>query len=137
MKIILFPHTPTHTGKIGDSCLNSCRAAIFSSSRTINEVINGQPKGLVVSPGLQMPCVQTVMAARDELHLALQSMCAVTSQQESTERSGSAWGSEKSIEEGGWAKEGASNGFRSRTVPKVVYSLSSGVSSSNEDPRWV
>ncbi|XP_046893111.1 kinesin-like protein KIF14 [Hypomesus transpacificus] len=124
-------------GKIGDSCLNSCRAAIFSSSRTINEVINGQPKGLVVSPGLQMPCVQTVMAARDELHLALQSMCAVTSQQESTERSGSAWGSEKSIEEGGWAKEGASNGFRSRTVPKVVYSLSSGVSSSNEDPRWV
>lgn len=128
-------------GKSSDSSLSACREAISSSARTIDEVINGLPRGTGAATvsGMQLPCVQSVMAARDELHSALRSLCTAFDQEEAAERRGSS-GSEKSAEERDPAKEGghaSSTTWRNRAVPNILHSLSSGVSSSNGDPRWV
>ncbi|CAB1324716.1 unnamed protein product, partial [Coregonus sp. 'balchen'] len=96
-------------GKSSDSSLSACREAISTSSKTIDKVINGLPRGgtgvATVSSNLQLPCLQTVMAARDELHSALQSLSTAFNPQGPEEKRGSS-GSEKSTRERGPVKEG-------------------------------
>ncbi|XP_041695950.1 kinesin-like protein KIF14 [Coregonus clupeaformis] len=129
-------------GKSSDSSLSACREAISTSSKTIDKVINGLPRGgtgvATVSSNLQLPCLQTVMAARDELHSALQSLSTAFNPQGPEEKRGSS-GSEKSTRERGPVKEGplvASDMGRNRGALKIV-SLSSELSSSNDDAHWV
>ncbi|CAB1314346.1 unnamed protein product [Coregonus sp. 'balchen'] len=125
-------------GKSSDSSLGACREAVFSSSETIDGVINSLPRGVTRSAttnlSLHLPCLQTVVAARDELHSALQSLRnAFNPQGHEDDKRGSS-GSEKSLVEWGLVKEWplvASAMERNRGAPKIVYSLSSGVSSSN------
>ncbi|XP_041745611.1 kinesin-like protein KIF14 isoform X2 [Coregonus clupeaformis] len=131
-------------GKSSDSSLSACREAVFSSSETIDGVINSLPRGVTRSAttnlSLHLPCLQTVVAARDELHSALQSLRnAFNPQGHEDDKRGSS-GSEKSLVERGLTKEWplvASAMERNRGAPKIVYSLSSGVSSSNGDVCWV
>ncbi|KAJ8384537.1 hypothetical protein AAFF_G00204520 [Aldrovandia affinis] len=61
-----------------DEDFSRSREAIRSSSKTIDDVINGLPKlGRNTSaPCLQLPCVKSVIAARDDVHSAL---CSLTS----------------------------------------------------------
>lgn len=76
------------------------------------------------------------MAARDELHAALQSLSNVFNPQGHEEEKTGYFGSEKSLVEMSLVKEGpmvASAMGMNRGAPKIVYSLSSGVSSSNDD----
>lgn len=121
---------------------DACRETVFSSSKTIEEVINSVPSGATGSAtnnfNLRLPCVQTVMAARDELHTALQSLSNAFNPQGNEEEKTGSFGSEKSLVE---MKEGplvASAMGMNRGDPKIVYSLSSGVSSSNDDDVcWV
>ncbi|XP_035630418.1 kinesin-like protein KIF14 [Oncorhynchus keta] len=129
-------------GKSSDSSLNTCREAVFSSSKTIDKVINGLPTGgtglATTSSSLQLPCLETVMAARDDLHSALQSLSTAFNMQGLEEKRGSS-GSEKSTRERGQGNEGtlvASDMERNRGAPTIV-SLSSGLSSSNDDAHWV
>lgn len=129
-------------GKSSDSSLGTCREAVSSSSKTIDKVINGLPRGgtglATVSSSLQLPCLETVMAARDELQSALQALSTAFNTQGLEEKRGSS-GSEKSTRERGQGKEGtlvASDMGRNRGAPKIV-SLSSGLSLSNGDAHWV
>uniref|UniRef100_A0A673XPR3 Kinesin-like protein KIF14 n=1 Tax=Salmo trutta TaxID=8032 RepID=A0A673XPR3_SALTR len=128
-------------GKTSDAC----EETVFSSSKTIEEVINSLPSGATGSAtnnfNLRLPCVQTVMAARDELHAALQSLSNAFNPQGNEEEKTGSFGSEKSLVEMSLVKEGplvASAMGMNRGDPKIVYSLSSGVSSSNDDDVcWV
>uniref|UniRef100_A0A673ZIF0 Kinesin-like protein KIF14 n=1 Tax=Salmo trutta TaxID=8032 RepID=A0A673ZIF0_SALTR len=129
-------------GKSSDSSLVTCREAVSSSSKTIDKVINGLPRGgtglATVSSSLQLPCLETVMAARDELQSALQALSTAFNTQGLEEKRGSS-GSEKSTRERGQGKEGtlvASDMGRNRGAPKII-SLSSGLSLSNGDAHWV
>uniref|UniRef100_A0A8C7CY00 Kinesin-like protein KIF14 n=1 Tax=Oncorhynchus kisutch TaxID=8019 RepID=A0A8C7CY00_ONCKI len=129
-------------GKSSDSSLSTCREAVSSSSKTIDKVINGLPRGgtglATTSSSLQLPCLETVIAARDELHSALQSLSTAFNTQGLEEKRGSS-GSEKSTRERGQGNEGtlvASDMERNRGAPTIV-SLSSGLSSSNDDAHWV
>ncbi|KAL1023324.1 hypothetical protein UPYG_G00039250 [Umbra pygmaea] len=126
-------------GKSGESCIIECQAALSSSSKTISEVINGLPghgaSPAIASSSLQLPCLQKVMAARDDLHAALQTLSGAFNPQ-GTEENRVSSGSERSGG-GNVVMEGVTAMGRNRGVPKIIYSLSSGVSSSRSDPRWV
>ncbi|KAF7658815.1 hypothetical protein LDENG_00007720 [Lucifuga dentata] len=117
-------------GKSGDSILSSCQEAISSSAKTVDELITGLYKE-GASSGMQLPCLQSVMAARDELHSALQSLSSTWKQLGAGESRGSATSEDETL-----SKETAatSNAFRNRIVSKMVYPP--GVSSS-ASPHWV
>ncbi|KAJ8376171.1 hypothetical protein SKAU_G00067510 [Synaphobranchus kaupii] len=61
-----------------DNDLSRSRDAICSSSKMIDDIISGLPKleGNVWAPRLQLPCVKSLMGARDDVHSAL---CSLTS----------------------------------------------------------
>ncbi|KAM4629240.1 kinesin-like protein KIF14 [Polymixia lowei] len=119
--------------KGGDSELAAFRAAVSSSAKTVDELIDGLPKGTTspsASSSLQLPCVQRVLAARDELHSALQSLPAAFHQQGAGE-SRESCGSEKSAD-----RDRTSSKEKDRAVAKGVCALPPGVSS-NGNPHWV
>ncbi|KAK7126943.1 hypothetical protein R3I94_018200 [Phoxinus phoxinus] len=112
----------------GDAGLSQ---SVLSSSKTIDDVINGLPCEMDGrrSGSLQLPCVKNVMAARDKVHSALQALpevfdkCTDGIQRLGTDRH--------------FVQQWYLNGNTNRTVPKVVYSLSSGISTCSRDARWV
>ncbi|XP_077082754.1 kinesin-like protein KIF14 isoform X1 [Siphateles boraxobius] len=112
----------------GDAGLSQ---SILSSSKTIDDVINGLQceMGGRRSPSLQLPCVKNVMVARDKVHSALQALsevfdkCTDGIQRLGTDRN--------------FVQQWYLNDNTNRTVPKVVYTLSSGISTCSRDARWV
>lgn len=88
---------------------------------------------------LQLSCLQSVTAARDELRSALQSLSSSWNQQGAGEsRSSAASDRTDSTEDEFVTKESASthNSVRNRVVSKIVYSLPPGASSKGS-PHWV
>lgn len=84
---------------------------------------------------LQLPCLQSVVAARDELQVALQRLHS-WNQQAGENRSSAA--SDKSTEEDNITKESVSShsAVRNKVVSKVVYTLPPGVTSVG-NAHWV
>ncbi|XP_044218088.1 kinesin-like protein KIF14 [Thunnus albacares] len=127
----------TLRGKDRDSNLSSSRELISSSAKAVDELITGLSEEGAATLSLQLPCLQTVVAARDELHSALQSLSSSWNQEEA-EESRSSVASDKSTEDELLTKESAASrsAVRHRVVSKIVYSLPSGVSPSGS-PHWV
>lgn len=115
----------------------SCRDTISSSAKAVDELITGLSKDGIGAPTLQLPCLQTVMSARDELHLVLESLSSLLNQQEEGESRSSA-SFEKDTEEENSARERAAthSTVRHRVVSKIVYALAPDVQS-NSSPHWV
>ncbi|XP_030583286.1 kinesin-like protein KIF14 isoform X2 [Archocentrus centrarchus] len=114
-------------GKDRNSDLSVCREMI-SSAKAAEELITGLSKDGAEAPALQLPCLQTVKSARDELHSTLQSLCSLWNQQEEGE-SRSLASFEKDTEEESTTKEKAATHttVRHRAVSKIVYSLAPGL----------
>ncbi|XP_017557881.2 kinesin-like protein KIF14 [Pygocentrus nattereri] len=125
----------TLRGRGSDAHLSSFKEAIQSLTKTISNVVHGLPRqtDTSLSDSLQLPCLKSVMDARDEVHSALCSLTALfdESREENIELSTS-----KNIFVKAEDQE-SGHGTRNRTVPKIVYSMSSGVSSCSRDVRWV
>ncbi|KAM6921415.1 kinesin-like protein KIF14 [Xenentodon cancila] len=124
-------------GKDRDSNISSSRDRISSSAKAVDELITGLSKEGATTPSLQLPCLQTVICARDELHTALQSLSSFLSQQGVKESRNSA-GSGKSTENESSTKARAvtHSSIRNQVVSKIVYSLAPGVPCSGS-PHWV
>lgn len=103
-------------GRRSDTSLSE---AIQSSSQTIDKIISSLPHEITGhSDGLQL---------QDDVQSALQALLAVFSN--STDEI------QKPTTDRHFVQSGYSS--RNRTVPKVVYSLSSGISTCSRDARWV
>ncbi|XP_072516112.1 kinesin-like protein KIF14 isoform X1 [Salminus brasiliensis] len=123
----------TLRGRGSDAHFSSFREAIHSLTKTISNIVHGLPQQTDISPSdsLQLPCLKSVMAARDDVHSALCSLAAVFDdrQEEKMEMSNS-----NSI----FAEnQGSGHETRIETLPKIVYSVSSSVSSCSRDVQWV
>lgn len=119
------------TGRGSDVALGSFRDTIQSLTETISGLVHGLPRqtGVCSSDALLLPCLKSVMDARDDLHSALCSLAELFNHS-----------SGENVETRTVAKaqvQEPAQGSRNRTVPKIVYSLSSGVSSCSTDIRWV
>ena len=119
------------TGKDRDSNLSSCRELISSSAKAVDELITGLSKEGALTLAL------SIMAARDELHTALQSLSSSWNQQVA-EESRSSGASDMSAEDEVLTKEGATThcAVRNPVVSKMVYSLHPDVSY-KDSPHWV
>uniref|UniRef100_A0A8C2GKH4 Kinesin-like protein KIF14 n=1 Tax=Cyprinus carpio TaxID=7962 RepID=A0A8C2GKH4_CYPCA len=102
---------------------------IQSLSRTVDDVINGLSYEMAGrrSDGLKLPCEKNIMVSRDQVHSALKALTAAFDK--------STGGMETLDTDRPFVQPG--HGSRNRTVPKVVYSLSSGISACSRDARWV
>ncbi|XP_017268937.1 kinesin-like protein KIF14 isoform X2 [Kryptolebias marmoratus] len=132
-------HSSLSTALRGNnSDLSSCRELISSSAKAVDELITGLSKEGAETLSLQLPCLQTVVSARDGLHSALQSLSSSSSwSQQETEENRSSCSSERSTENDLFTKERAKahSVVRNRVVSKMVYSLAPGVPKSS--PHWV
>lgn len=124
-------------GKDRDSNLSSSRELISSSAKAVDELITGLSREGALALALQPPLLQTIVAARDELHSALQSLSSSWNQQGAGESRNSA-ASDKSTGDEILTKESAATHStdRNRVVNKIVYSLPPG-SLSKGSPHWV
>ncbi|XP_026201774.1 kinesin-like protein KIF14 [Anabas testudineus] len=125
-------------GKDGDFTLSSCRELVSSTAKAVNELIMSLSKEGALARSPQLPCTQSVMAAQDELHSALQSLLSSSHQQDTGEsRSSSA--SDKSPEDEILTKQSATthSAVKNLVISKITYSLPCGVSSSKHSPHWV
>lgn len=125
-------------GKDGDFTLSSCRELVSSTAKAVNELIMSLSKEGALARSPQLPCTQSVMAAQDELHSALQSLLSSSHQQDTGEsRSSSA--SDKSAEDEILTKRSATthSAVKNLVISKITYSLPCGVSSSKHSPHWV
>ncbi|XP_033937920.1 kinesin-like protein KIF14 [Pseudochaenichthys georgianus] len=119
-------------GNHKDSNLSSSRELISSSAKAVDELITGLSKGKASNPSLQLPFLQSVMVARDELHSALQSLSSWDQQEPGESRNSSA--SDKSTEDE--LCKNTHTAVRNRVVSKMVYSLPPGVSP-KDSLHWV
>ncbi|KAG7327749.1 hypothetical protein KOW79_009355 [Hemibagrus wyckioides] len=121
----------TLRGRGSDVGLRSFRDTIQSLTMTISSLVHGLPRQTDVCSAdtLQLPCLKSVMDARDDLHSALRSLAELFDER-SDENEQSRIFVKAEVQE-------SAQGPRNRTVPKIVYSLSSGVSSCSRDVRWV
>lgn len=124
-------HMDYSTGRGSDVGLRSFRETVQSLTKTISGLVHGLPKETDVwsADTLQLPCLKSVMDARDNLHSALCSLAELFNES-----------SEENVEPRTIVKaevQEPAQGPRNRNVPKMVYSLSSGVSSCSRDIRWV
>ena len=126
----------TSPGKDRNPDLSSC-GELISSAKAVEDLITGLSTGGAETPSLQLPCLQTVISARDELHSALQSLLSSLSQHGVGERRSSAE-SEKSTENDSLTTERAvtHSSVRNQVVSKIVYSLAPGMPCSGS-PHWV
>uniref|UniRef100_A0AAY4EXC4 Kinesin-like protein KIF14 n=1 Tax=Denticeps clupeoides TaxID=299321 RepID=A0AAY4EXC4_9TELE len=101
----------------GDDASISC---IHSTSKTIDDIISGLQRypGVTGGSGLQVPCMKNVMAARDDVHSALHSLVATF---------------EKNLT----GKRNSRGSEGSMTVPKIIYTLTSGPVPASKDIHWV
>uniref|UniRef100_A0A8D3BID9 Kinesin-like protein KIF14 n=1 Tax=Scophthalmus maximus TaxID=52904 RepID=A0A8D3BID9_SCOMX len=120
-----------------DSNFSSCRELISSYAEAVDELISGLSKEGALAPSLQLPCLQSVVTARDKLHSALQSLSSPWDEQ-GAGASRSSVASDKSTGDEILTKESTStqSAVRNRVVSKIVYSLPPGVSSKGS-PHWV
>ncbi|XP_071342044.1 kinesin-like protein KIF14 [Trachinotus anak] len=120
-----------------DRDLSSCRELISSSAKAVDELLSGLSKEGALTLCSQLPYLQSVMTARDELRSALQSLSFPWIEQ-GTGESRSSTASDKSTEDEILTKESATtrSAVRNRIVSKIVYSLPPGVSS-KVSPHWV
>lgn len=127
--VIFFP------GKDRDSTLSSCRELISSSAKAVDELITGLSKDGALTLALQLPCLQNVLAARDELHSVLQCLCS-WNQQAGKNRSAAV--SDKSTEDENLTEESPTthSAVRNRVMSKITYTLTPGVLS-NGSTHWV
>lgn len=109
------------------SNLANSRELISSSAKAVGELITGLSNDGPLTLATRLPCLQNVLAARDELRSALQSLCSWN--QEAEDRS--SVGAEKSVVESAAARTAVRNGVMS----KVVYTPPSGVSKGST--HWV
>ncbi|KAM9461389.1 kinesin-like protein KIF14 isoform 1-T1 [Clarias gariepinus] len=121
----------TLRGKGSDVGLTSFRDTVQSLTKTISGLVHGLPRQTDVCHAgtLQLPCIKSVMDARDDLHSALCSLAELFNES-----------IEDDVESRTFVKrelQETAPGLRNRTVPKTVYSPSSGVSSCSRDIRWV
>lgn len=119
------------TGRGSDVGLRSFRDTIQSLTKAIGDLVHGFPRqtDICSDDALQLPCLKNVMDARDDLHSALCSLAELFNES-----------GEENVEPGILVKaevQEPAQDQRNRTVPKIVYSLSSGVSSCSRDIRWV
>lgn len=112
-------------GKVSN--LAHSRELIASSAKAVDELVTGLSNDGPLTPALRLPCLQTVLVARDELHSALQSLCSWNQEAENR----SSVGSDKSGEESATTH----SVVRNKVVSKVVYTLPSGVSKGST--QWV
>lgn len=105
-------------GKVSN--LAHSRELIASSAKAVDELITGLSNDGWLTPAVRRPCLQTALAARDELHSALQSLCSWNQEAENR----SSVGSDKSGEESATIH----SVVRNKVVSKVVYTLPAGVS---------
>lgn len=82
---------------VGKDKDGSCGEQISSSVRAVDELITGMSKDGSLSLALQLPCLQSVLAARDELQAALQCLHSWNQQAGGSSRGSAA--SEKSADE--------------------------------------
>ncbi|KAM4548315.1 kinesin-like protein KIF14 [Odontesthes bonariensis] len=124
-------------GKNQNSDLSSCRELISSSAKMVDELITGLSKEGAGTLSLQLPCLQTVISARDELHSALRGLSSSSWTQQAERDSRSSAGSEQSTEYDSLTKDGVitHSAVRNRVVSKVVY-LAPGEHCSGS-PHWV
>ncbi|XP_037626927.1 kinesin-like protein KIF14 [Sebastes umbrosus] len=122
-------------GKDRDSNLISCREQISSSAKAVDELITGLSKEEASTPSLQLPFLESVMAARDELHSALQSLSSSSWTQQEAGESRSSTASDKSTEDEILSKQ-THSAVRNQVVSKIVYVLPPGVSS-KDSLHWV
>ncbi|XP_014822861.1 PREDICTED: kinesin-like protein KIF14 [Poecilia mexicana] len=118
--------------------LSSCRELISSSTKAVDELVIGLSKEGVEAKSLQLPCLQTVISARDDLHSALQSLLSSFWSQQGVNDSRSSAGSDNSLENDSSIKDRPTthNAVRNKGVYKVVYPFASGVPLSGS-PHWV
>ncbi|XP_057180878.1 kinesin-like protein KIF14 [Triplophysa rosa] len=121
-------------GRGSDAGISSFRQAVQTSSKTIDDVINGLPRqmGGGRADSLRLPCVKRAMAARNDVQSALHALTGAWDR--STDEMHSLDEDDRFT-----IAEMQDSGYdnRNRTVPKVVYSLSSGISTCSRDARWV
>ncbi|XP_040897242.1 kinesin-like protein KIF14 isoform X2 [Toxotes jaculatrix] len=124
-------------GKDRDSNFSSCRDLISSTAKAVDDHITGLSKEGAFPLSSDLPCLQTVMTARDELHSALQSLCSPWNEQGAGKSRSSAT-SDMSTEDEILTKENTTthSAVRNRVVSKIVYSLPPGLSSKGS-PHWV
>lgn len=115
---------------------SSCRELISSSTKAVDELVTGLSKKEAEGLSLQLPCLQTVISARDELHLALRSLSSFWSQQGVDDSRCSA-GSDNSSENDSSTKDRVNthSTVRNKVVSKIVY-IAPGVPRSGS-PHWV
>lgn len=113
----------------------SSKDLISSSAKAVNELITGLSKDGSLTQALQLPCLQNIIAARDELHSALQ--CLHSWNQQAGENSSSAL-SDKSTDDEILTTESATTyrAVRNRVKTKIVCSIPPGLSS-NGNAHWV
>lgn len=119
------------TGRGSDVGLGSFRHTIQSLTKTICDLVHGLPRQTDVCPAgtLQLPCLKSVMDARDDLHSALSSLAELFDAS-----------SEENMESRIFVNDEVqepAQGPRNQTVPKIMYSLSSGVRPCSRDIQWV
>ncbi|XP_035033401.2 kinesin-like protein KIF14 [Hippoglossus stenolepis] len=114
-------------GKDRDSNLGS--EQISSSAKAVDELIVGLSKEAALLASSQLPCLQSVVTARDTLHSALQSLSSPWNEQGAGESRSSA-ASDKSTEEDMCAS--THTAVRNRLVSKIVYTIPS-----KGSPHWV
>lgn len=122
------------SGKDGDSDLSGSIALISSSAKAVDELITGLSSDGTLTLAPKLPCLQSVLAARDELHSALHRLYSWS--QAGQNRSSAA--SDKSTEDENITKESRTTHsvVRNRVIGKVVYTLAPGVLSKGST-HWV
>ncbi|XP_019731037.1 kinesin-like protein KIF14 isoform X1 [Hippocampus comes] len=123
----------TLKGKDRHSAFSSCRELITSSAKTVDEIISGFSKG-AVGLSLHPSSGQTLMAAQDELHRALQSLTLPWDQPEAVENRNTVMLEESKDDPREYGNSRSADG--NRAINKLVHSLPAGVVA-NGSPRWV
>lgn len=121
---------------VGKDKEGSCAEQISCAARAVDELITGMSEDGSPSLGLRLPCLQAVVAARDELQAALQCLHSWNRQAGESGRSSAA--SEKSADEENSGEEsvGTHIAVASRVVSKSVYTLPVGATFTG-NTHWV
>ncbi|KAM9384816.1 kinesin-like protein KIF14 [Pholidichthys leucotaenia] len=114
-------------GKYKHSDLGSFKDQISSAAKAADELITGLSKQVDVTQPLQLPCLQTVMSARDELHTALQSLSSWSQPTAGEGRSVADIEKSTEVEVSMEDRATTHSTVRNRVFSKIVYSLAPGV----------
>lgn len=131
--LLCFIFPPANDKEFSSS--NSDSELISSSAKAVDELITGLSKDGAPTPALQLPCLQSIVAARDELHSALQGMC--TWNQQTAESRISALSDRSNLDEN-LTKESVTthSTVKKRVISKMVHTFPPGLSSTSSS-HWV